>query len=129
MRQDPVTTGQRADLLRRKDEPRLPGNVAEGDDASPLRQRVLEELHDFIGRGGWLGELDEIQLDSEARRLLLPRTAAARVLLVRQEHLVARRHVEAVADDIVALGGVPRQRQLIDLAVEERGQRLAGAAD
>src|SRR5262249_41938048 len=35
----------------------------------------------------------------------------------------------AVADDIVALGGVARQRKLVELAVEEGGQRLAGAAD
>src|SRR5262249_61309029 len=99
MREDPVTTGQRADLRRRKDEPRPPSDVAEDDDARPLRQRILEELHDLIGRGGWLGELDEIQFYSETRRLLLPRTAAARGLLVRQEHLVAPRQVGAPAED------------------------------
>ena len=74
------------------------------------------------------GQLDEVQFDAKAGRLLLPRITPAWVLLIGQKHLVADLEVEPVADDVVPLGAVARQGQLVALAVQERGQCIAGAA-
>ncbi len=47
------------------------------------------------------------------------------MLLVSHEHFVARLHVYAVGDVIVSLGGVADQRELIAIAADECGQRIA----
>ena len=66
--------------------------------------------------------------DALPLRLELPRLESARVLVVRQQHLVAGRKIEAVGDEAHPLGGVARQRDLVRVGPDERGQLPPQAA-
>ena len=129
MRQDAVSTGKRADLFRRQQESRLPRHVTEDDNARLRCQGILEQRDDLVRRSGRPRQLDEVQLNAKAGRFLFPRVASAGVLLIGQQDLVARRQIEAVANGIVALGGIACQGEFVDLAVEKGSQGLARAAD
>src|SRR5207237_8047876 len=89
---------------------------------------LAEAFNNFLGRGGRPGQLYKVDFDSVACRFLLPAAAPAWMLLVGKHDFSARFQVETVADNVVPLGGIANQGQLIAPAIQDCSQRVAQLA-
>ena len=128
MRQDAAFAGELADLLDGQHQPGLGGDVAEDDDARVGRDGLAETADDFIDGRRRPGQVDGGEPNAIAHGLLFPAIAAAGMLLVGEQGFLARFHVQAIADDVVALGGIADQGQLIAFAIQETGQTVTQLA-
>ena len=99
--------------------------MAEEDQLGARRNRFLESLDNLVGRFRRLGNLDIIQLDAVARHALIEGAVAAGMLLVGEKDLIANIQIEAVNDDVVRLGSVSHQRQLVRADVHQLRQSRA----
>ena len=63
--------------------------------------------------------------DDDAGAARMKRAQQAEVLGVRRHDLVLRRKLEPGEDDVAAVGGRARQRDLLDLDADEAGERAA----
>src|SRR5580692_1247398 len=71
------------------------------------------------------GKSDFFHHDAVALGLEVPGVLASRVLLVGHQHLVARFQVEPVRDVAVGFGGITHQGDLVAMASDKLGERIA----
>ena len=101
------------------------GDVAEKEDASARRNRVIEKIESRGGIRNRHGQRDALDDDAVTLRAQQPRLLAAGMLLIGHEDFIAGLEIEAIRDVVVGLGGVADQRDFIARATDKGGQRIA----
>ena len=98
------------------------GQVGEGDEPGPRRDRAGERLLVVAGARMRVLLLDRHHRVAEALRLLAPGVEVARVIVGMDEDLVAGLQIEAVRDEVVRLTGVAGDDDLVRRRPQELGQ-------
>ncbi len=122
---DAVAAAERGEFLHGQDLAGEVDHVAAQDHACARGDGLLEEPHDFGGILRGNRDPDLLQQDAVAPLSLAEGRDHAPVVLGRGEHFVSPLEVEPVLQDLQALGGVARQRDLLGIHIPLAGQ--AGA--
>jgi hypothetical protein len=99
--------------------------VAEEDDASARGDGVVEKVENLGGVLHRAGQGYSLHHDAVALGFQVPGMLPAGMLLVGHEHFIAWPQVDAIGDMAISLGGITEQGNLVAMAADESGQRIA----
>ena len=120
-----VLARQRAQLLGGEEIADRARQVREGQDLRLRRDRLLVGVDVVLHPGVRIDLRDLDHGEAEPLRLFLPRRQVARVVVVKDDDLVAGLQIEAARDHVVGLAGVAGDDDLFRRDAQERGERLA----